>query len=77
MYLLASGKSRDRVFALSGINCFNLKLLMRATLLSVAFLTCLVTVANTSSGQSTNEKVTVRFFGYATQKGIEGTGEDH
>jgi TonB-linked SusC/RagA family outer membrane protein len=68
MYLLASGKSRDRVFALSGINCFNLKLLMRATLLSVAFLTCLVTVANTSSGQSTNDKVTVRFSDMSLKK---------
>ncbi|WP_158644028.1 SusC/RagA family TonB-linked outer membrane protein [Pseudobacter ginsenosidimutans] len=34
---------------------------MRVTLLSVAFLTCLVTLAGTSSGQNTREKVTVRF----------------
>lgn len=61
MHLLASGKGRGRAFALSIFNCFNPKLLMRVSLLSVAFLSCLVTLAGTSSGQSLTDKITVRF----------------
>ncbi len=68
MLLLDSGKGRDRVFALSKINCFNSRLLMRVTLLSVAFLTCLVTLANTSSGQNLKERMTVRFTNMPLKK---------
>lgn len=71
MYLLASGKSRGRVIALSITNCFNPKLLMRVSLLSVALMACLVTLAGTSSGQSVEKtRVKVEFRNLSLRKAL-------
>lgn len=70
MLLLVSGKGRDRVFALSKINCINLKLLMRVSLLSVAFLSCLVTLAGATSGQSLSDKISVSYSDIPLKKAL-------